>query len=179
MSSGRTSRLLPLRCRTTHHSPVSVRQVEAASLPASLYTERMIDAASIDWANVPVRWKKPTTRWGRSVRRRFWHEPVTASRCTCGDEFSNADDHLRHQRAFGSVWSRVRFAKKEGGAKVARPLAGHALRFTPSPERGWSALRCRCGWSSASKRLRRPGPAAREHVRETIRRRLGLDAVGG
>ena len=123
------------------------------------------------------RWRRPTTVHGRLAGPR--HEPVTETTCLCGDSFTESADYLNHVSIWMNSWHRVRFRyPDEDGGQVARPISGHRMTFRPSPSAGWGQVKCSCGWRSASKRIRRPGRVAREHVRDVVRRRLGLGEGG-
>ena len=123
------------------------------------------------------RWRRPTTVHGRLAGPR--HEPVTETTCLCGDSFTESADYLNHVSIWMNSWHRVRFRyPDEDGGQVARPIGGQKMTFRPSPNARWGRGKCSCGWRSASKRIRRPGRVAREHVRDVVRRRLGLGEGG-
>lgn len=133
--------------------------------------------SEVDWGKVPVRAHRPTTVAERE-RRRFLHEPFTKTKCTCGDEYRNPADLLEHLKLWMRSWRRVRFRYVDkDGEQFAKPMIGHYMRFRPSPQKGWGQIHCLCGWQSESRRIRHPGPAAREHVRAVVRQRLGLEGT--
>ncbi len=118
------------------------------------------------------RWKRPTTVWGRFPRRRR-HEPLGASRCTCGEEFAETSEAERHARVWVPAVSRVRFRyKNERGEPCARPLSGHEMRITPDGLTGSPTVACQCGWVYRPRWMGQPGPLARQHVRSVVRARL-------
>jgi hypothetical protein len=120
-----------------------------------------------------TRWQRPTTVWGRSIPRRRVHEPLDASRCTCGDEFADASEAERHAHGWVPAFSRVRFRyKTERGEPSARPLSGHEMRITPDGLTGRPTVACQCGWVYRTRWMGQPGPVARDHVRSVFRARM-------
>ena len=124
------------------------------------------------------RWRRPTTVHGRLARPQ--HEPVTETTCLCGDSFTESADYLKHTSVWMNSWHRVRFRyRNNDGEQVASPIGGHQMAYRPSQMAGWGQVKCSCGWRSTSKRIRRPGPVAREHVRDVVRSRIGLEPRRG
>ena len=137
-----------------------------------------LDLSKVDWANIPMRRRRPSTLHARTAYRRPVHEPLTATSCLCGDAFADADAYVKHLGVWMPSYRRVRFryAGMEG-EQVARPMRGHTMRFRPSPRAGWGSVRCSCRWESESRRIRRPGRAARSHLRAVVSQRLSFHKV--